>query len=297
MLDWDDLRFFLAVARHGSLSAAARALAVAQPTAGRRLAAFERRLGTKLFRRTPAGHALTPAGRAILQHAEGIELHVLTVERVAAGRDAGLEGVVRITSTEWFGRQVLAPVITQFCADHPGITVELCADVRLYNLAQREADVAVRLGAFAQREIVQRKLARVAFGLYAAPGYLAARGAPDFARGGEGHTLIAMTDALGAAFPDSAWLAEVAPAARVACRTTSRDAQAALGVAGAGLVTLPRFLGDATAGLRGLAPPSSVPGRDAWLGVHRDTRATPRVRALADVLAREVPRLRRALDP
>jgi DNA-binding transcriptional LysR family regulator len=155
----------------------------------------------------------------------------------------------------------------------------------------------VRLGTFAQHEVVRRKLGQVGFGLYAAPAYLERRGKPDFTGGAEGHAIVQMTDALGAAFPDSAWLAEVAPRARVACQSTSRDAQAALASAGVGLTTLPRALGDATPGLRLLVPPAPVPGRKVWLGVHRDTRSTPRVRALADFLAKEMRRLGPAPAP
>jgi DNA-binding transcriptional LysR family regulator len=286
MLDWDDLRFFLAVARAGSLSAAARRLAVTQPTVGRRLDAFERRLGSRLFRRTPSGHALTPAGAAILRHVEGIDAAALTVERIAAGRDSGVAGSVRLTCTEWFGRQLLAPILARFIARHPGVVVELLADVRPYSLAQREADVALRLGSFVQKEVVRRKLGVVAFGLYAAPAYLARHGPPDAP---DGHVLVTMNDAAGAPFPDSAWLAAALPAATVVCRSTSRDAQAALAAAGAGLATLPRALGDATRGLRRLPRPAPVPGRDLWLGVHRDTRGVPRVRALVDFLAAEIP--------
>lgn len=296
-LDWDDLRIFLAVARSGSLSAAARALGTAQPTVGRRLAACERRLGTRLLARKPGGYSLTEAGAAVLRHVEAIDAAALSVERIAAGRDAGLAGVVRLTCTDWIARRVLAPIIAGACAEHPAITVELVADVRAYSLAQREADVAVRLGSFAQREVLRRKLAHVAFGLYAAPAYLARHGDPDFRGGAAGHALLAMTDAHGEPFPDSAWLAEVAPRARLACRSVTREALAGLAAAGAGLATLPRYLGDGMPELRALATPSAVPGRDLWVGVHRDTRGTPRVRTLVEAIARGVRRLAPELDP
>jgi DNA-binding transcriptional LysR family regulator len=287
MLSWDDLHLFLAVARARNLSAAAKALGVSQPTMGRRLAAFEQRLGTRLLRRTPAGYVPTAAGSEVLRHVESMDASALTVERIARGRDEGLAGTVRVTSTEWFGRQVLAPLFARFGAEHPNLAVELVTDLRLFSLANREAEIAVRLGTFAQRDVVRRKLARVAFGLYAEAGYLARHGVPDFARGGEGHALVVMSEP----FPDTAWLQRVAPRARVAFRTNSRDAQAAVAAAGAGLVTLPRFLGDALEPLRRVDGPSEVPDRTAWIGVHRDTRGTPRVRALVEFLAVEVGRL------
>ncbi|HEX9641676.1 MAG TPA: LysR family transcriptional regulator [Candidatus Krumholzibacteria bacterium] len=101
MLDWDDLRYFLAVARSGTLSAAARVLRVTQPTVGRRMAAFEKRLGAKLFVQTPAGHVLSQTGTRLLEHAERMESDALAAERVASGRDSGLSGLVRITASEW----------------------------------------------------------------------------------------------------------------------------------------------------------------------------------------------------
>jgi DNA-binding transcriptional LysR family regulator len=296
-LNWDDLRFFLAVARTGNLSGAARVLADAQPTAGRRLTVLQSRLGSRLFQRTPDGQVLTASGRAVLRLAEQVETHALAVERVATGHDAGLSGVVRLTTTEWFARQVLAPMLPRFAEKHEDIVVEVLAGVRLYSLAQREADVALRLGSFPEREVLRRKLARMAFGLYAAPGYLAQHGAWGASGDHRGHRLVEMVDDRGRPFPDCAWLATIAPGARVCSRTTSRDVQAALAVAGVGVTTLPRHLGDHLPGLRRLTTSTSPPGRDLWLGVHRDTRSTPRVKALVEFLSVEIPPLRSRLDP
>ncbi|HEY8926527.1 MAG TPA: LysR family transcriptional regulator [Polyangia bacterium] len=297
MLDWDDLRFFLAVARGGNLSSAARTLGVAQPTVGRRVSALQIRLGTRLFERTPEGHALTPSGRAVLRLVENVETQALAVERFATGRDVGLSGVVRLTATEWFSRQVVAPLLGRFAEKNPDILVEVLADVRLYSLARREADIALRLGAFPERDVLRRKLARVAFGVYASPAYLSRRGSWPADGAHERHRVIEMVDARGAPFPDSAWLTALAPGARVAARTTSRDGQAALASAGLGLTTLPRHLGDHVPTLRRLSTPTTPPPRDLWLGVHRQARSTPRVRALVDFLAAELPRQRKALDP
>jgi DNA-binding transcriptional LysR family regulator len=111
VLDWDDLRYFLALARHGTLSAAAHALSVSQPTMGRRLDALETRMGTKLFLRTPAGHALTAAGSEILRRVENLEREVVGIERVAVGRDAGERGLVRVTTTKWFAAAVLPSIL------------------------------------------------------------------------------------------------------------------------------------------------------------------------------------------
>jgi DNA-binding transcriptional LysR family regulator len=295
-IDWDDLRCFLALARHGSLSAAARALGVTQPTVGRRLEAFEERLGTKLFGRRPSGYVLTAAGQSIRPLAERMEQDALTVERIASGRDVGLAGEVRVSASEWFASHVLGPIVAQLAARHPAIVVELVTDTRRISLARREADVAFRFARFEQQEIVQRQAARVAFGLYASDAYLAKRGVPDFDRGCEGHAVIAMSDDL-ASLADVPWMRAVAVNARVAVRSSSRDAQASLAAAGAGLVCLPRFVGDATAGLRLLTPPTPPPERNVWLGVHRDMRALPRVKSLVTFVVDALKRLGPRLDP
>ncbi|CAN91080.1 transcriptional regulator, LysR family [Sorangium cellulosum So ce56] len=296
MLDWDDLRYFLAVARHGNLSAAARVLKVTQPTVGRRVAAFERRLGARLFQRSPSGFALSAAGESVLGHAERMEQDALAAERAAAGRDAGLRGHLRITASEWLATRVLGPLLVPFLARHPAISVDLIADARWLSLPRREADIALRAAAFEHHEVFQREVARIGFGLYASEAYLADHGPPDWGRQCEGHTLVTMNDEP-PAIADLSWVRAVAAKARVAARTNGREPQATMGAAGVGLVCLPRYLGDATAGLRLLSPPSPPPGRKLWLGVHRDTRGVPRVKALVAFVADALGPLRSALDP
>ncbi|WP_437636750.1 LysR family transcriptional regulator [Sorangium sp. So ce854] len=296
MLDWDDLRYFLAVARHGNLSAAARALKVTQPTVGRRIDAFERRLGARLFLRSPSGFALSAAGESVLGHAERMEQGALAAELAASGRDAGLRGRLRVTASEWLAVRVLGPLLVPFLSRHPAISVDVIADARWLSLPRREADVALRPAAFEHHEVFQREVARIGFGLYAAESYLAERGPPDFDRQCEGHALVTMDDDP-PAVADLPWLRAVAANARVAARTNGREAQATMGAAGVGLVCLPRYLGDATPGLRLLSPPSPPPERALWLGVHRDARAVPRVKALVAFLVDALAPLRRALRP
>ncbi|SDR12509.1 transcriptional regulator, LysR family [Rhizobiales bacterium GAS191] len=288
MLEWDDLRYFLAAARNGSLSGAARVLGTTQPTMGRRVEAFEARIGAKLFRRTPSGLALTAIGQAILDHVTRMDEAALAVERVATGHDSGLSGNVRLTAPEWYGARVLSPHLGAFCALHPDIMIELVTDARPMSLTQREADIALRLRRFEQDGLVQRKVADMPFGLYAAPSYLDRHGAPDFASGAMGSAFVAMSEALTEATAETAWLDEVAPKARIAFRSNSRDAQAAAAAAGAGLACLARTLGDGWPGLVRLETPTPIPMREVWLGVHADTRTIPRVRALIDFLCDEL---------
>src|SRR3954471_1067245 len=144
MLDWDDLRYFLAVAREGSLSAAAQTLGVTQPTVGRRITALQRRLGAKLFLPTATGQALSSSGRRLLPHAERMETEGLAAERVTSGRDAGLRGRVRVPASDGMIGAVLGPMLRPFVSRHPELELELVADVRHLSLVRGDADVAIR---------------------------------------------------------------------------------------------------------------------------------------------------------
>lgn len=288
MLEWDDLRFVLAVARHGSLTAAARALGVTQPTMGRRLENLEARLGTPLFDRSPAGVSLNALGTSLLELAEQMEQSALAADRRIASRDTGLEGTVRVTALEYIGHHLLAPMLAGFCGLHPGITVELLTDDRLFSLTKREADIAIRLTPFEQEGLVQRKLGPSPRGLYAGVAYLALRGEPDFGAGCPGHALVMLPEGA-ATRAQVQWLRDqIAPQATVALVSNSVDVQAAAVVAGAGMAVLPCGLADATAGLCRLKPPEPPPQRELWIGFHEDLRHTARVRTLATYIAAHI---------
>ena len=294
MQNWDDLRYFLAVAREGSMSAAARTLGVAQPTVGRRLAAFERRLGARLFEAHASGQSPTATGRRLRAHAEAMEADVLAALRVASGRDAGIRGLVRVTASEWLIEGVLGNLVAPLIDRHPELTVELIADVKHVSLTRREAEIAIRPSRFQEPDVVALEVATLGFGLYASDGYLAAHGMPSFDDQCEGHRLIAMSESLGKV-PDVEWLPKVAGRAHVVVRTNGRLPMRKLAESGVGLACLPHFLGDASQGLRRLAPPIAEPSRALWLGVHRETRAVARVKATVAILRDGLRRLGPAL--
>jgi DNA-binding transcriptional LysR family regulator len=291
-IEWDDLRYFLNLAREKSLSGAARALGTTQPTMSRRLELLETKLGAVLFQRKPSGLELTDIGRQILDHAGSMEDAALAAQRIATGSGAGISGTVRITSSEWIGARLLSPLLAEFCTLHQRMSVELVTDAEALSLTRREVDIAVRFGRFQQEGLVQRKIGNLPFGLYAAPAYLEAMGLPDFRRGGTNAIVIAMNAALSETVAETKWLRQHLANAHIAFRSNSRDGQAAAAVAGAGLVCLPECLARAYPALRAIATPSPVPSRDVWLGFHRDTRAIPRVRSLVDFLVQHAHRLR-----
>lgn len=275
-MDWDDLRTFLAVARHGTLSAAARALGVAQPTMGRRLAAMEERTGARLLQRHPGRYALTPLGEAVLGNAERIEAEVLAAERTITGRDAALEGTVRLTTVDTLAARIVAPALAALQGRHPGIVIELVPDTRSLSLSRREADIALRMSRFEGHEVVARRAGRLAMGIYATSEWQARIGK-------EPARLVTVLDDQ-AHLPEAKWLQETFPEATIDFRSNSREVQLHAALAGAGIAALARYRADADPGLVRLCPDRAPLVRDIWLGVHADMRHMPRVRAVMEVV-------------
>ncbi|MBL0946505.1 MAG: LysR family transcriptional regulator [Hydrogenophaga sp.] len=276
-MEWSDLKIFLAIARAGSLAGAARLTGQTQPTMGRRLSALEEAVGSSLFQRTPRGYVLTAEGSSVLVHAERIEDEVLAFERKLAGQDAMLDGLIRVSSSDWFGLHMLTPVFTEYGRKYPNVIVELVTDSRLFSLARREADLVFRIKPFDEPDVIQRKLMHIPYGLYAV-----ADRKPVVGPLGEGMAVVTMNEAFGE-MPDAVWLRRVLPKARLAFRSNNRDVQARMCMAGIGFAILPRPLGDSISDLQLVALAESPPGRDVWLGYHRDAKGSSRLKALLDI--------------
>lgn len=278
-MEWSDVRLFLAVARAGTLGAAGRAVGQSQPTMGRRLRALEAAVGHRLFQRTPDGFVLTDEGAAMLVHAERMEDEALAIGRELAGQAQELEGSLRITASEWFAGTMLAPVLAAFVGRHPRVVVELLADARLLNLSRRDADLAFRIRPFDEADVVSRRLLHVAYAVYIR------RGQAHPTAGDGANTGLILLDAGFTGDPDDSWLPRMLPAARVAFRSNSRDVQARMCERGLGVAVLPIPLGDRLPDLERVDLGEAPPGRDTWLGYHRDLRRLARLRALVDHVA------------
>ena len=264
MLDWEDLRSFLAVARHGTLSGAAKVLGVQQSTIGRRLAAFEARAGVLLLQKTPRGYVLTAAGEAARAEAEKMEVAALAAERAITGRDARLEGEIRLTTVESLAAEMLVPILAGFARIYPGIFVKLIVGTRVLSLASREADLALRLARPSGGDLMIRKLGDLAFGFYASAEYVERHGT-EFGDGA-GQRIILMEDDV-PTFTEIVALTQRFPVAEVAMRSNSRYA-ASGGV--------PERHGDCV--------PGALPGGAAWAG------AFGALRGAAGALAGAAPR-------
>jgi len=271
------LRVFLAIAREGTLGGAARKLGQTQPTMGRRLQALEQALGHRLLHRVKDGFILTSEGAVVLDHAERVEEEVLAFQRRLVGKEQQLDGMLRITSSDWFAEYVLTPVINRFSTLYPGVTIELLTDSRVFSMSRREADLAFRIQPFDEPDVVSRKLLRMPYGVYAAADH--PRPVPG---DGEGTSLLVMNLALGDT-PEVAWLQRVLPNAHISFRSNARAVQARMCASGGGIAVLPRPLGDAIEQLQRIDLGEEPPVRDIWVGYHRDMRQLARLRALLDM--------------
>jgi DNA-binding transcriptional LysR family regulator len=277
-IEWGDLPVFLAIARAGTLGGASRKLGQTQPTMGRRLRALEAAVGYALFQRTVDGFVLTEEGQTMLVHAQQMEEEMLAMTRELAGSDQSLEGMLRVSCSDWFGVTLLAPVLAEFSVVQPRIVVELLTDHRLYSLPRREADLVLRMLPFDEPEVVSRRLMTIRYSLFGKAG------APRPTSGdGEGFPLIVMDAAFGG-MPDVAWIRRLLPNANIVARSNNREVQAKLCAHGVGLAVLPLALGDTVAGIERISLGEDPPSRDTWLGYHRDMRRLGRLRALTELI-------------
>ena len=269
--EWDDLRCVLAVARGGSLSAAARTLGVNHSTVYRRLGRLEEKLATRLFDRDAGRLAPTAAGEDLLGTAGRVEAEMQALDRRLTGRDTRLTGRIRLTAPDDIAFLLLPETLSRFRESYPGITLDLAIDNRMLSLTRREADVAVRPTLEPPETLVGRKVVGLPSAAYRRRG------------GGEPSHWIGWDEGEGPA-AIRRWIAEHVPADAVVLRTNSMLQQRAACEAGLGAAILPCFLGDRSDRLERIGPPEPALGTDLWLLTHADLRRTARVRALMDLL-------------
>ncbi|MFL9895610.1 transcriptional regulator, LysR family [Burkholderia sp. WP9] len=276
-MDWNDVRIFLAIAREGTLGRAASQVGQTQPTIGRRLRMLEASVGQTLFQRTADGFVLTEEGSAVLATAERMEDEAHAFERALAGKQQQLTGLLRISSSDWFGVHVLTPVVAEFLRVNPLVSIELVTDSRRLNLARRDADLLFRITPFDEADVIQRKFIKMDYALYGPLNIV-----PPQRGDGTGYALLTMDSAF-ETLPDVKWLREVLPNAHVAFGSNNREAQARMCAERGGLAVLPCPLGDNTAGIERIDLGEAPPGRDVWFGYHRDLRRLGRLRAFLDL--------------
>lgn len=293
-MDWDLLRFVLAVAEAGGVSAAARALGVDAGTVSRRLDAVEAQLRCKLFHRTRRGLTPTAAGTKLIAPAQRIAAEIRRLDFELSAEDRGLAGPVVVTATEAVAAGFLAPILPALHARHPGIAVEIVTDIRALDLGRREADIALRLVRPRLGDLAARRLGEVGYGLYGSPAYLDTRGEPDLRRHCAGHTLIDWPLDY-TIIPQVPWLRRHAAAANVAMRSGSALARLAACSSGLGLSLLPCVLAEGDRRLRRIEVAVSPPVQELWLVTHRDLARVARVRVVLEHIGVEAKRTRHRL--
>ncbi|MCK2165983.1 LysR family transcriptional regulator [Thalassospira xiamenensis] len=280
--DWSHYRSFLAVLEEGSLSAAARALGLTQPTLGRHIDELQYRLGLSLFTRSQSGLAPTDAAIALRPHAEALKAATAAIRRAASGVGTGIRGSVRITASEVIGVEVLPPILRRLRESYPDLEIELVLSNRVENLLRRDSDIAVRMVAPSQDALIAKRIGDIHLGLFAHADYLERRAMPQRPADLVGHDLIGVDTIT----PDVRSMLE-----RLSgfadnifhLRSDNHLAQLAMVRNGLGIGLCQIGLARRNDRLVRVLADFSVP-LDTWVTMHEDLRDSLRCRVVFDVL-------------
>lgn len=282
-IGWELYRSFLSVSKEGSLSAAARAMGIAQPTVGRHIAALERSLRVTLFTRSQHGLLPTEAALALQTFAESMSSSAAAFKRTAESQGAGVKGTVRVSASEVMGVEVLPAILTGLQNEHPDLKVELVLTNRVQDLLRREADIAIRMTQPRQELLIARRIGSVPLGLHAHHSYLQRRGVPNTLADLAQHALIGFDQetpflrTAKKAFP--AWHRDA-----FNLRTDSDLAQLAMIRAGNGIGVCQVAIAARDPQLVHLLPADFTMNLDTWLTMHEDLRNSPRCKVTFDAL-------------
>jgi len=289
MFDWNDLKHFLAVARHGSTIAAGKALGVSQSTVHRRLSELEGRIGRELVVRHTAGYRLTRFGEELLPLAERVEAAVRELEQHIGDAARDRRGIIRLTCPEPLVPRLM-PLIELFHARYPRFQVEFVTSDRYLDLLKGEADIAFRSGD-TDDDLIGRKIADSIWAVYASPAYIERRGKPERVDDLAHHLLVSLDESL-ASHRVVKWLKAVAPDAKIAARNNSVLGLVYAVKSGIGMGPLPTAIADEQEDLVRVLEPIPELARSWRLLTHPDLRRTARVSAFFDFVAGERPALK-----
>jgi DNA-binding transcriptional LysR family regulator len=273
MFDWDDLRFFAELARRGSLSETSRRLKADHSTVGRRIASLEAALGLKLFDRMPRGYVLTEHGVRLAEQVARVEEAIFSVERTAAGAAETISGRVCISAPRALASHWLVPRLAPLRQRYPSLELDVVGETGPANLAQREADIALRLSRPTSDALIARKLGELRYGLYGARAYLDATPEADW-------QFLGYDEAL-ADVPQQRWLDAYVAGRSFAMRSNDLASLVSAARAGIGLAAVPHAL---AAGDLVCVAEAAEAIRTLWMLVHPDLRRAGRVRVTMDYL-------------
>lgn len=276
MFDWENLRYFSALAQTGSLLGAARLLDVEHATVARRVASLEAQMDVKLVDRRGRRISLTAEGQRVAAMAERMGEEARAIERVSLAAGGRLAGDVKVSAPPTFAAALLAGPLVELRRNHPDIGITIVGETRYASLDRREADIAVRMTKPEQGDFTIAKLGDVAFGFYAAPTYLASVPEEDW-------NFIAYDETMSSS-PQSTRLLEVANGRKLSIKATTLEFQLSAARAGGGVALLPNFLLVGVDGLVKAVRESKPLTREVWLVVHSDIRNVPIIRAVMEAL-------------
>jgi len=284
MLDWNDLRYFLSVAEHGSTLAAGRAMRVSQTTVARRIAALEEALGHPIFEKRQAGYVLTPGGEALVDRARQVEAAANGFAEASAAVARDSSGSVRITTQEIFANTLLAPMLRELHERHPAIVIEMDTQQELLELGDGQADIALRSTAQTPPAgTVGRRLCIDDWTLYCSREYGELHGVPRTRKDLKKHSIIGGGGGKLWLYYE-AWLRSLGLEKQVAMHHASSTGLLSAVRSGFGIAVLPCIVADADPDLVRCLPPLADHGREMWLLTHDRIRHTPRVRLVIDFL-------------
>jgi len=284
--NWDDLRHFLAVARAGTLSAAAEVLGTDHTTVARHIARLEEGLAARLFYRGNHGYDLTPGGERLRPIAESVEAGFIAAASMER-EDPAVSGVVRIGAPDGFGTAFLAPRIHKLAAQHPRLEIELLATARVFSLSKREADIVISLTSPEHARVVSRRLTDYRLLLYASRDYLAAHPPISTPADLPAHDFVGYIEDM-LFTPELNYLSTIGPGINARIRSTNLIAQAQAALRGSGLCVLPVFVARDYPELVPVLPDLISLKRSFFMHIHEDNRKAAPVRAAAAFMVGEV---------
>ncbi len=288
MINWNDLRHFLAIAREGSIGAAATSLKVNQSTTQRRLLALEKGLGCVLVERHGTSYRLTSQGQILIASVTNVEAAVDAVQRKVASFDNKDLGTLKVTCLVTVGQRIVkSGLLDAFHARHPGTRVELLMEQRILDLSKGEADIAIRGGKPGSGALVCRKIAEVPWGIYASRAFVAQHGSPAAPSDIKRFPIVALVDEL-EEVPAVRWMRSHAGQATIAARCANIPSAHLAVKSGAGLAPLPTVYAATDTdlvNLLGALPNLNYP---MFLVTHKDIRKRPGVNAFFDFCGQEL---------
>ena len=279
-LHWDDLQYFLAICRKGTIGGAAKWLGVNHSTVLRRIASLEDALDLRLFDRLPSGYVLTAQGHELSADLAGIAEQIEATQRRLSGGDVAIQGVIRLTSTDTLIQGLLMPYLTEFQARHPQVQIQIVVNNSFLNLTQREADVAVRGSNRPPENLIGRRAGTIETALYASRDYIKSLGKRHTE---DDYRWIALDESL-AHLESAKWMRQHVPADRIAMRFDNLVGMVDAVAAGIGVGMLLCPLADRRPELVQLKEPMRQMDTQIWVLTHPDLKQVARIRALTDFL-------------